>query len=726
MKKHLFIVTFLVLVLLGALSVQASPIAFKEGDWKLEIGGGKATFDDGTVEIMNYPGWKLLQRGANSNAGQFSLAGYTGIELEVKVEEPSTFEIAIQLDDWGWNVVSANELSPEDGWVLVEADLSGLDLSKINALNIQASNGDFSMRNIQPTPVASAGAESKVKLSGKAELNITAKKVDIYANLDDIDNSVVGFNESDWKVGYNNDENRDGIGQLEFSGNYMKVTEYEGWGVGIERRKGDDLSEYTGIQFEVKVAKNTNFLFAFQPESWAWMELYNKAHSTSDGWVTVTIDFAEKGLTSEDLSVANSLVFQAGEDFEVRNITVLPVEIVDQGTDFERDYGVELGLNYVINDDWEANFNAIVADDYFKAGMAEVKGTPGDLNVRAFVNGTGANIGDPMNIIKGEKYNEDKTAGLDFRMPVFVGSGHVFLSTPMADPGKGGLLGGSFKAAVADSAEIRLLGATEFLADVEAKRPYVIGSALEASAGGVGLAGEVLTSGKKGLGLYGKVSWKNLEAAITRASEGLWTNYSDHNDDGYGTYHVQGNVDVLENLNLGLYFNQWYNLKPMDDGKYKNYMLKPSINWEINDNAKLDAFFEYKKALNTENKKYDKFEGSKLVLKLEGDIVSDLNGKFISIVTNDGKKLFKVPAYVGRLSYTGLDKWTFTGEAGLSKSSATAKFTSNLHAKAEWAFDPNGTLEFATGRATLNDDEDEVSNASTAKHYYTVKFTYTF
>ncbi|HHU61360.1 MAG TPA: hypothetical protein GXZ55_05310 [Natronincola sp.] len=472
----------------------------------------------------------------------------------------------------------------------------------------------------------------------------------------------------------------------------------------------------------------TNFQVALDP---GYVQFYDENAGPED-WHTVTVLFKDKAYDSEDLKNVQ-IRMQAGplEHVELRNILPIPVSPLGHGIDFERDYGVELGLNYKINDDWEANFNATVGENYFGAGMAEVKGTPGDLNVRAFTNGTGANMGDPMNIIKGDKYYENGTAGIDLRMPVSVGSGHVFVSTPAGAPGKGGILGGSFKTPVADSAEIRFIGATEFPANLKdaddnpIKRPYVIGSALEASAGGVGLTGEVVTSGKKGLGLYGKVSWKNLEAAITRASEGLWTNYSDHNDDGYGTYHVQGNVDVLENLNLGLYANQWYNLKKGDE-KYKNFMLKPSIKWEINDNAKLDAFFEYKKSLNNETKKYDKFDGSKLVLKLEGDIVSDLNGKFISIVTNDGKKLFKVPAYVGRLSYTGLDKWTFTGEAGLSKSSATAKFTSNLHAKAEWAFDPNGTLEFATGRATLNDDEDEVSNASTAKHYYTVKFTYTF
>ena len=727
MKKRLFIVTFLVLVLFSVVGAQASPIAFKAGEWKMAIGDGKVVFEDGAAHVTDYKGYKLLQRGYHSNVGQFSLAGYTGLELEVKVvEEDTDFEVAIQLEDWAWNVVYKDELSPSDDWVKVEVDLSGLNLSAINALCIQASAGDFSVRNIQPTPVASAsagGSSSNVKMTGKAELNITAKKVDIYPNLDDIGNSVVGFNDNDWLIEDENEAN----GVLVFNGNHMKVTEYPGW-KRVERKKGDDLSEYTGIQFEVKVEKSTQVQFIIQPEDWGWNQFAYDI-SSNDGWVTVVFDFEEKGLTADDMSKANAIVFQAGENFEVRNITVLPVEVLGQGTDFERDYGVELGLNYVINDDWEANFNATVGENYFKAGMAEVKGTPGDLNVRAFTNGTGANMGDPMNIIKGDKFYENKTAGIDFRMPVSIGSGHFFASTPVADPGKRGLLGGSFKATVADSAEIQLLGATEFLPDLKdaddnlIKRPYVIGSAFEAAAGGVSLSGEALTSGKKGLGLYGKVGWGNLEAAITHATKDLWTNRSDHDDGGYGTYHAKGDMDVLENLNVGLYFNQWYKL---EKGEYKNFMLKPSLNWEINENAKLDAFFEYKKAYDFDKKKYNKLEDAKLVVRVEGDIVSDLNGKFISIVTNDGKKLFKVPAYVGRLSYTGLDKWTFTGEAGLSKSSATAKFTSNLHAKAEWAFDPNGTLEFATGRATLNDDEDEVSNASTAKHYYTVKFTYTF
>lgn len=726
MKRHLFIAAFLVVVLLGAVGAQASPIAFKSGDWKMAIGDGKVVFEDGAAHVTDYKGFKLLQRGYHSNVGQFSLAGYTGLELEVKVtEEETDFQVAIQLEDWAWNVLYEDEIDPSDDWVKIEVDLSGLNLSAINALCIQASEGDFSVRNIQPTPVASASADggSNVKITGKTELNITAKRVDI---LPDLENSPIAFNAEDWLMQEKDDDDDEDedYGNLEFNGNHMMVTEYVGW-KRIERQKGDDLSEYDGIQFEVKVATHTNFQFIIQPADWGWKQVYAVDHSPDDGWVTVTIDFEKEGLTPEDMSEANALIFQAGDDFEVRNITTLPLPDLGQGTDFERDYGVELGLNYVINDDWEANINATVADDYFKAGLVEVKGTPGDLNVRGFVNGTGANMGDPMDIILGEKYYEDRTAGIDFRMPVSIGSGHMFLSTPVADPGKRGLIGGSFKATVADSAEIQFLGATEFQEDPAARRPRVIGSAIEGAVKDVKLTGEALISSKKGLGFYGEVGWKNLEAAITHASKDLWTGRSDHNDGGYGTYYIKGDMDVLENLNVGLYFNQWYNLEK-DNDKYKNFMLKPSLNWEINDNAKLDAFFEYKKARDNETKKYSKLEDTKLVARVEGDIVSDLSGKFISIITNEDKKLFKVPAFVGRLSYSGLDQWTFTGEAGLSKTSSTAKFSSNLHAKAEWAFDSNGSLEFGTGRATLNDDDDAVSNASTAKHYYTVKFTYTF
>ena len=302
----------------------------------------------------------------------------------------------------------------------------------------------------------------------------------------------------------------------------------------------------------------TNFQVALDP---GYVQFYDENAGPED-WHTVTVLFKDKAYDSEDLKNVQ-IRMQAGplEHVELRNILPIPVSPLGHGIDFERDYGVELGLNYKINDDWEANFNATVGENYFGAGMAEVKGTPGDLNVRAFTNGTGANMGDPMNIIKGDKYYENGTAGIDLRMPVSVGSGHVFLSTPVAGPGKRGLLGGSFKVAIADSAEIQLLGATEFLPDLKdkddnvIKRPYVIGSALEASAGGVGLTGEVLTSGKKAYGLHGKVSWKNLEAGITQASKDLWTNRSDHDDNGYGLNYVQGNVDVLENLNLGLYAN---------------------------------------------------------------------------------------------------------------------------------------------------------------------------
>lgn len=716
----------------------SSPISFRAGDWKIGLGDGKLSFEDNLMHVTEYQGWKLIEYGANTDAGVTDLTGYTGIQFDVKVEEAATIEFAIQLADWNFTVVHRQDIEPDEGWVTLDVDLSDYDLSHINALCIQGSGADFSARNIVPTPTAAppaaatdvssavitapaaASAASKVKISGKTELDMTVRKVEVLGD------SPIALNPDDWKL----EEGAEGT--LTFEGNSMHVTDYPGW-KRIERKLGDDLSAYTGIEFELKVEAHTNFQFIVQPKSWAWTTLYAEDHSPDDGWVTVTIDFAQHGLTADDLSEANALIFQAGAvDWAVRNMTTLPKSDSGSYTEVDRDYNVDLNLAYSINDDWTASVSTTLAEESLKVGLVEVKGTAESMKIRAFFNGTGANMGDPMTVIKGEKYYKDKTAGIDLRMPIYIGSGHLFLSTPMkpfnsGEKSQSALVGGSVKMPILDSVEVQLLGAAEFLTDADQDQPYVLGGVVNTVLPNeVKLTGETLFSGKEGIGFYGKAAWKGLEAGITHAPAGLWTERGDFNaDDGYGTYYIQGNTNILENLNAGFYFNQWYNHKK-DAEKYKNYFAKIYGDWTISKNASLNAVYEQKKALNTETKKYDKPEGSKLLVQLKGSILPDLTGQLFTIMTNEGTKNLKIPAYVGRLTYTGLDKWTLIGEYGLSKKASTAPLEHNLHMRAKYAFTPNGSIEIGVGKPTLNTDDDAVVNRSTAKHYYTLKFKYSF
>ena len=104
-----------------------------------------------------------------------------------------------------------------------------------------------------------------------------------------------------------------------------------------------------------------------------------------------------------------------------------------------------------------------------------------------------------------------------------------------------------------------------------------------------------------------------------------------------------------------------------------------------------------------------------------------LNAKLINIYAHEEQKELQIPAFVGRLTYTGIDKVTLVGEVGRAKgNSAAEKYDTNLYGKAKWDFAPGGYLEFGVGKPTLNSDDNAVANRVFEKGYYTLKFGFSF
>jgi len=479
----------------------SSPIAFRPGDWKIGVGDGKLSFENGTVHITDYKGWKLLQMGANTT-GAVDLRGYTGVQFEAKTSEATTIEFAIQLKDWAFQVVHRQEIAPEDGWVTMNVDLTGYDLSVVNALCIQqGAPADFSLRNIFPTPMperavaydaeSASIVSSPIKLSGTIDLELTARRVEVVKSV-----SPIGLNADDWKL-------QEGVeANLEFGENSLHVTDYPGW-KRIERKKQIDLSDYTGIQFEVKVAAHTNFQFIMQPANWAWTPLFVQDIAPEEGWRTIKVD-----LSGHDLVGVNALIFQAGAvEFWIRNLMPIPLEAESEHyMEVEHDYGVELKLDYRISDDWTASMISTLAQESLEIGLVEVKGTARNLGIRAFANGTGVNLGDPMGVIKGEKYHKDKTAGLDLRSPLHTGFAHVLLSIPTKDR-TGALLAGEVEIPVDDETVVQVLAAREWPTvgpDPEENLEKPVDSVVSAVVNtvldnGLKLTGQVAISGHDGL-----------------------------------------------------------------------------------------------------------------------------------------------------------------------------------------------------------------------------------
>lgn len=709
----------------------SSPIAFRPGDWAMGVGDGKLTFEENTVHVTDYTGWKLLQMGANTT-GVVNLSGYTGIRFEAKVSEPTTLELAIQLKDWAWQVVHRQDLEPSDDWTMIEVDLTGYDLSYINALCFQTAGGDWSLRNIYPTPWAdassAAGGPARVRLSGKAYVDITLEKIEITGD------SPIAFKEGDWKM------NDPANGTLEFGNNevrlrYSEGVTYKHFELGTNTTAGTlDLTGYTGIRFEVSVPESTVVQFIIQPEDWDWKELWSQWISTDDGWVTVDID-----LTAVEfgLDVINALVFQGGGDFNVRNIVLLPMPEPDTSWETGIAYGADIKLTYDLSDDWTAVMEAKTTQDSFNLGLIEAKGRVENASVRIFMNGTGADLGDPMGIIKGSSYYKDKTAGVDVRVPVFEGSAHALLSTPL-ESRDSTLVAGSVKmpVPVVEGVEAQLLAATEFIKKAGAAdedddgpvQPYVVSGAVTAALPfDIKVTGQAAYSGGKrdGLGLFAKASYQNFEAGITHAPVGLWTDRSDHNNDGYGTYYVQGNFNIIQDvLSGGFYFNQWYNHN--EEYPYKNWFGKVYADWNIISDVTLNTVFEQKWAKNFDTGKYDKLEESKLIAHLKAKLIEGLNGQITTIVTHESGKHLKVPGYMLRLTYTGIAKLTLLGEYGLSKKTSTGNWDHNVHLKATYKFSDNGSLALGYGKATLNSDENAILTRSTPPGYYTLSFTYNF
>lgn len=717
MKRHLStVVLTLVVLLVASLAVQASSIPLRSGYWKTDAGGGRLVFEDGIMHVRDYGGWKLIQYGTNTDAGQFSLPGVTGLLIELKVAEPTDFELAIQLADWAFQPVKKLAVEPSDDWIELEFDLTGYDLSVINALCLQSGGADFSIRSIKTLPLAAEGsgavaqAANNVKFSGKTTLDITASRVLV------VKDPEVQF--KDWYV--------EGAGGTveRVDDNHVKFTGWAGWGSFFMWDVDVDLTKYAGIQFEMKIEDWSKYEVIFEP---GWDNVFEDNPGPS-GWLPIKLLFEDLGYSEEDVANLDKIRIQLGDvDWAVRNLVLIEKE-PEYKTDIARDYGVELNLAYTINEDWAVNVNSKLSENSFQVGLVEVKGLAGDVDVRAFVNGTGANLGDPMQAVRGDKYNHGKTAGINLKGPIGGGSGHFFLSTPVKpDAGKTYFAGASYNLPVYDGTEMQVLGATEFVDGT--KNDYILGAVITTKVGDdLALTGQAVASGINAFGFYGKANWKKLEAGVTYAPENLWTKRGNFiAQDGYRIAYLSGNTELFKGVSAGFYLNQYWNLKAQDAGQWKTRLLKLNADWQITDNVKFDAVYEQEKRVDNATGKYDILQKSSLVFTLNAGVMDGLNAKLINIYAHEEQKELQIPAFVGRLTYTGIDKVTLVGEVGRAKAnSAAEKYDTNLYGKAKWDFAPGGYLEFGVGKPTLNSDDNAVANRVFEKGYYTLKFGFSF
>ena len=224
----------------------------------------------------------------------------------------------------------------------LEFDLTGYDLSVINALCLQSGGADFSIRSIKTLPLAAEGsgavaqAANNVKFSGKTTLDITASRVLV------VKDPEVQF--KDWYV--------DGAGGTvdRVDDNHVKFTGWAGWGSFFMWDVDVDLTKYAGIQFEMKIENWSSYQVIFEP---GWDNVFEDNPGPS-GWLPIKLLFEDLGYSEEDVANLDKIIIQLGPvDWAVRNLVLIekePEKEPEYKTDIARDYGVELnatqcGLN---------------------------------------------------------------------------------------------------------------------------------------------------------------------------------------------------------------------------------------------------------------------------------------------------------------------------------------------------------------------------------------------
>lgn len=699
-----------------------------------------------------------------------SWVGATAVEADFYVppEAPHQYSAALMIqvgDGWTWYESEAIPLSPGEnrnvvfrldtdawrsaatGWALgARPPMTGLrawgflvfsdhrDPGVVYLDNVRLVRPAVGVQGTDQMPRGALGTfEQNLRISGKAELTIVSQPKTLPGDAPML---PVGLVPSHWAF-------EDPSGQLELvtttdkDGNQVQALLIKGLKNGTWVRidlQGADMSAYKSIRLDMrKVGSGEKAMqFFMQDSSWSWHDTQDFSADSplrlkDEAWRTIELTPADftNNASFDDIKVLGFRTWDGDGDYLITNFYFVgEAEEETTVTELTRTHEISLTLDYDILPFWSVRVGAVMSDPVLRLGVVEVKGSEGPLSLRAFHNGKVSDTGDPLKLLLGSKYHENKASGIDATLllgPATLRGQYAWPSDKDASD-QNRIATAIVDMPVGSAASVSLIAAMQTPDGGDSDTAF--GAAGKFSVGSVNVTSEVVTTPSQDEGF----AW--MVEASTPITEGIDVtlhareygkdvipSYNDHTAGGYGQRHIDGKWKVSDSVDAGLYLQNWY--RP--DGSYDEILNKLSLNWRSSW-VNLASFVETKRVRNAAGEYA--FRESRTSIRATSKLFEmfDVTG----LVWLDKKESGETPStYLGRVSFEPLSQTTLTLEAAQVSPDAGADPTQNIYAKIARKFQ-NGELSLAFGKPTLNNDENAVANKETAKDYVEVKLVVEF
>jgi len=414
--------------------------------------------------------------------------------------------------------------------------------------------------------------------------------------------------------------------------------------------------------------------------------------------------------------VANVALIKSGDDSKVTTETIL-----------SRSHKVRLTLDYDLAPDWKASITGNFADPFAELGLVEVRGQAGPIGLRAFHNGTGGNLGDPLDMFKGSKYHENNTTGLEVSMPLGAGGAQAMALMPSEGEGDP-LTVVNVKMPVGDLISAQAFAVNEWSDAEEGNMALGVAAEVGLLTGQRAVGEVVLGAGEDNLAWLAKASsplggLADIELSSRIVGKSAMRR-NDHTGGGaYGQHSLNLTVHLPSGWGPNVYAQYWHRPK----GHWKDITGKVQVGGSIA-GVNLTSYVQHKVRVQNEGEDWKLVaDESRLFARASASPFDWLSAAAILWLEGDQAKeaVFAVPTYLGRLGVKPLDGIELNLEAAMSKETADGDSVTNLYGKVTRQIQ-GGSLEFSYGKPTLNSNDDKRENLKTAEGYLQMKLNIAF
>lgn len=501
---------------------------------------------------------------------------------------------------------------------------------------------------------------------------------------------------------------------------------------------GADLSAYKYLYIDIRQVGGTGpkgLQFVYRPSAGGYYDTQHFPQVPADGWTRVVLT-ADRFVTPpdpdgnrtpladfSDVGQLGVRTFDGDADFIIAHVYFAgDPEEPTTVTELTRSHKIQVDLSAEVAPGWSVQAGVIMSDPVIEMGLLQVKGSAGPVSLRAFQNGRGSDLGDPLNLFLGSKFHDNATTGVDVTALV----GPATLRGQVLTPTRGDASKDQVSLARLDipfgtAGEATLLAARQATGGDAATS---FGAAGKTRLGPVGLTAEVVSTAGQDKGLAWMVEASpaiipavDLTLHAKVFGKGVRPTFNDHSQyNGYGQRYVDAKWSVTDAVQAGLYLQNWYRT----DDSWNELRPKLNLDWR-GPGVTVASYYDVK---------YLRKDGEYVLDS--GRIASKLTSKLAGLVDVTGIVWFTqkpetpmLPMYLGRFSAEPLPGVVVTFEAAQVKEDAGKEPANNVYTRVVRKFE-SGELSVAFGKPTLNSNDDDFNNTQTAKDYIEVKLAVNF